>query len=314
MRSWIAWSGIARPPAMWSRITRSCTARCFATWSCVARSGVVRPIARSGVSAAHCAVLHCAVLHYAVLYCAALRYVVLRYAVPCRAAPLCGPALRGPALRGPPRRGPVLRGPGFETGWVDAGASFGLAVWGGLACSSLPSSSFSSSRNFSTSCGVSERYRAGATSSSRNPIFTRRSFSTSLPKCLNMMRIWFCRPSVIFTSYHGFGAVLDALQLRRRRPPAMHGDAFAELLFLRLGQRAVHLHHVSFGDVVGGRGEAMRELAVVGQQQQSLAVIIQPAHRETRARGPRASGASPSARPSGSDTVVMHSLGLLSAI
>jgi hypothetical protein len=30
-------------------------------------------------------------------------------------------------------------------------------------------------------------------------------------------------------------AVLDALQLRRRRSPAMHGDTLAKLLLLRLG-------------------------------------------------------------------------------
>jgi hypothetical protein len=75
-------------------------------------------------------------------------------------------------------------------------------------------------------------------------------------------------------------AVLDALQLRRRRPPAMHGDTLAKLLLLRLCQPAGHLHYICLGDVVGGRGQAMRELAVVGQQQQSFAVIIQAAHRK----------------------------------
>ena len=49
----------------------------------------------------------------------------------------------------------------------------------------------------------------GGRSSSRNPIFTRRSFSTSRPKCLNMMRIWFCRPSAMLHFIPGIRAGLD---------------------------------------------------------------------------------------------------------
>src|ERR1035437_1937279 len=42
--------------------------------------------------------------------------------------------------------------------------------------------------------------------SSKGPIRTRRNFSTSSPKCLNIKRIWLFRPSNRRTSYQGFSA------------------------------------------------------------------------------------------------------------
>lgn len=48
----------------------------------------------------------------------------------------------------------------------------------------------------------------------------------------------------------------------------------------RLGRgHVLHLHQVGLGQLVPGVGEPVGQVAVVGQQQQSLAVLIQPAGR-----------------------------------
>ena len=108
---------------------------------------------------------------------------------------------------------------------------------------------------------------------------TRFSFSTSRPKCLNMMRIWFLRPSNQPYLVPGILGPAHQFQPGRRRAPAAQRNAVAELLLLFRRQRPVHFHQVGLGDVVGGRRDGVGEFAVVGEQQQALAVVIQPAHR-----------------------------------
>ena len=61
----------------------------------------------------------------------------------------------------------------------------------------------------------------------------------------------------------------------------------------------------------GRSRDALGEFAVVGEQQQAFAVIIEPAHRIDARLDAAQQVASPSARPSGSVTVVTKFLGLL---
>src|SRR5579885_3876644 len=77
----------------------------------------------------------------------------------------------------------------------------------------------------------------------------------------------------------GIGAGLDPLQFGGRGLAAVQGDALAKLSLLLLAQMAVGFHQVGFDDVACGRGDAVCEFAVVGQQQQAFAVIIQPPDR-----------------------------------
>src|ERR1035437_6235437 len=69
--------------------------------------------------------------------------------------------------------------------------------------------------SFSTSSSVRSRDAPGFSGpNSSGPIRTRLSFSTSLPRCLNIRRIWLLRPSVSLISYQGLAA------LRTSRSPA----------------------------------------------------------------------------------------------
>src|SRR5580692_2815045 len=51
------------------------------------------------------------------------------------------------------------------------------------------------------------------------------------------------------------------------------------MLFLRGSEWTVNFRYICFGDMIRGGGNVLGELAVVGEQQQTLAVVIQPAHR-----------------------------------
>lgn len=60
---------------------------------------------------------------------------------------------------------------------------------------------------------------------------------------------------------------------------AVHGDAGAKEFFFFVSQRALDFGQVSFGDVAGRRGESIGEIAVVGEKEEALAEVIQPADR-----------------------------------
>src|SRR5947209_5758957 len=60
---------------------------------------------------------------------------------------------------------------------------------------------------------------------------------------------------------------------------AMHGDTAPELLFLFLCETAVHLDQISLRDVAGGRSEPIRELAVIGQQEEPFTGVIEASDR-----------------------------------
>ena len=53
----------------------------------------------------------------------------------------------------------------------------------------------------------------------------------------------------------------------------------AELLLLVGGQGAGDLDHVGLGQVGGGGDDGVGHLAVIGEQQQPFAVVIEAAHR-----------------------------------
>jgi hypothetical protein len=57
-------------------------------------------------------------------------------------------------------------------------------------------------------------------------------------------------------------------------------NAAAQLVDLFLGRCAAHLYLVGLWDVRGCLGELLHEFAVVGQQQQPFARVVQPSDRE----------------------------------
>ena len=73
--------------------------------------------------------------------------------------------------------------------------------------------------------------------------------------------------------------MIQQLDLRGRSFPAVQEDAFAELLLLLGSDLSGDLHDVRFLDVSSGGGDAVREIAVVGKQQQALAVIVESSYR-----------------------------------
>ena len=75
-------------------------------------------------------------------------------------------------------------------------------------------------------------------------------------------------------------ARLDQLDQRGRGLLAADRDAGCELCELFFGEVAVDLHHVGLLDVAGGGSDAMRELAVIGEQQQAFAGVVETANRE----------------------------------
>src|ERR1039457_7053677 len=109
--------------------------------------------------------------------------------------------------------------------------------------------------NFSTSSSVRYRNAPGFSDpNSSGPMRTRLSFSTSLPRCLNIRRIWLLRPSAKSGSY-GFGlagALNGALQLFHfvigqiaecsgfQRPQFERADAHALEFLHQLAQMLEH--------------------------------------------------------------------------
>ena len=76
----------------------------------------------------------------------------------------------------------------------------------------------------------------------------------------------------------GFGGgVANAHHFGRARGAVIERDTVAQAVELFVGQQRGGFHQISFGDVVVGVGKALAELGVVGHQQQSAGVEVQPA-------------------------------------
>src|SRR5581483_7690764 len=74
-------------------------------------------------------------------------------------------------------------------------------------------------------------------------------------------------------------ALLDVFQTRRSRAAAFDRHAVPKLLSLRGGERPVDLHQINLGNFVLRGSDTFCEVAVIGEQQQALAGIVEPADR-----------------------------------
>ena len=69
----------------------------------------------------------------------------------------------------------------------------------------------------------------------------------------------------------------DALDLGRAGDAVLQHDAATQLVQRRIGDVTLDLHQIGLGQLEFGVGDARLEAAVVGKQQQALAVEIEPA-------------------------------------
>ncbi len=74
-------------------------------------------------------------------------------------------------------------------------------------------------------------------------------------------------------------AFADEFETGGRGLAAMHGDAIAESFFFLGCEDALDFYQVGFGDVTGGRGEVIGEVAVVGKHQQAFAGVVETTDR-----------------------------------
>lgn len=70
----------------------------------------------------------------------------------------------------------------------------------------------------------------------------------------------------------------DEFQSRRRGFAAVHRDSTPKLLFLVGQQRSVCFCEIGLGYVTRGRHHLVREVAVVGKQQQSFAGVVEASY------------------------------------
>ncbi len=66
----------------------------------------------------------------------------------------------------------------------------------------------------------------------------------------------------------------------RRGAPPLEDDPLAQAIELRLVRRPLHLHLVGLVAAVARMRDPLRELAVVGEQQQALGLVVEPPHRD----------------------------------
>ena len=91
-----------------------------------------------------------------------------------------------------------------------------------------------------------------------------------------MMRICWLRPSISLTSYQGLSPRRISLIAGGRGAAAAQRNAGAELLFLFRGELPVDFDQVGFRNVALRGGDGVGEFAIVGEQDQAVAVIIEP--------------------------------------
>ena len=139
------------------------------------------------------------------------------------------------------------------------------------------------------------------------PIRVRTSRPTGWPTASHMRRTCRLRPSWMTirstpgpTTPTGAGAVRPVVELDPLAQPP-HAPAV---------RHALHLGQVLLLHPEGGMGQALGQLAVVGEDQQPLAVGVEPAHREHPGLG--GTSATTVGRPWGSSAVVTTPAGLLS--
>lgn len=71
----------------------------------------------------------------------------------------------------------------------------------------------------------------------------------------------------------------NALGLGRQGAAILEFDPLAQLLQCTVGDHAVHLDHVGFGQFVLRIGDAVGECTIIGQKQQAFGVVVQAARR-----------------------------------
>ena len=109
------------------------------------------------------------------------------------------------------------------------------------------------------------------------PMRMRTSRRTGWPTASHMRRTWRLRPSWIVMRSRFGGRQRD---LGRRGHAVVELDALAQLAHRRRRRTALDLGQVLLLDAVGRMGEAVGEVAVVGEQQQPLGVRVETADRE----------------------------------
>jgi hypothetical protein len=75
-------------------------------------------------------------------------------------------------------------------------------------------------------------------------------------------------------------AGLDEFDVGGRGAAAMQRDAGLKRFHLFIGEGPGNFHYIRFDDVGGGRCDAMGELAIIGEQQQAFAGIVEAADGE----------------------------------
>ena len=109
------------------------------------------------------------------------------------------------------------------------------------------------------------------------PMRTRTSRSTGCPTASSIRRTWRLRPSwMVMRTRPGSGWLAWAGAVR----PVVELDAVAQPAQRARAQRSGHLGQVLLLDAEARMGEAVGQLAVVGEEQQALRVGVEPAHGE----------------------------------
>jgi len=78
----------------------------------------------------------------------------------------------------------------------------------------------------------------------------------------------------------GILAGLDELDVRGGGAAAVQRDAVGERRDLFVREVAVHFYDIRFDNVAGGRGDSVSELAIIGEDEQAFAGIIEPTDGE----------------------------------